>query len=188
MSSISPQTFQYKNGDQVVIRSACLDDAPALIKHAETVLTEPNFAVTQADEFDFVEEQEREWIKRHLDSLGSIVLVAEVDGNIVGMLGFECGQRRRLAHRGTLAMSLLKEFRGRGIGSALMQALIEWGENNPNMEKLTLAVLATNKPAIALYGKFGFVEEGRRPREVKLGPRQYVDDILMYRFVDQSGQ
>ena len=67
MSSVCPQTFQCKNGDQVVIRSACVDNAPALVKHAKTVLTEPDFAVTEADEFAFTEEQEREWIKRHLD-------------------------------------------------------------------------------------------------------------------------
>jgi RimJ/RimL family protein N-acetyltransferase len=46
-----------------------------------------------------------------------------------------------------------------------------------------LAVFATNARAIGLYRKLGFVEEGRRPREVKFGADQYVDDILMYRFV-----
>jgi ribosomal protein S18 acetylase RimI-like enzyme len=37
--------------------------------------------------------------------------------------------------------------------------------------------------AMGLYRKLGFVEEGRRPRELKLGPEHYIDEILMYRFV-----
>ena len=57
-----------------------------------------------------------------------------------------------------------------------------WAEAHPVIEKLCLAVFATNEPAIGLYRKLGFVEEGRRPREVKLAPNQYVDDICMYRF------
>jgi len=63
-----------------------------------------------------------------------------------------------------------------------MNAFIEWAEAS-SVEKVCLSVFATNARAIALYQKFGFVEEGRRPNEVKLGPGEYVDDVLMYRFV-----
>ena len=38
-------------------------------------------------------------------------------------------------------------------------------------------------PAIALYRKNGFVEEGRRIQEVKMADGRYVDDILMYKLV-----
>ena len=65
----------------------------------------------------------------------------------------------------------------------MLQILIDWGKSNPTIEKLSLSVLATNCRAIKLYRRFGFVEEGRRINEVKLGPGQYVDDVLMYRFV-----
>ena len=78
------------------------------------------------------------------------------------------------------------EFRGEGIGSALLQFLIDWGESNPTIDKLALSVFVTNTRAIALYRRFGFVEEGRRIKEVKLGSSEYVDDILMYRLVDES--
>jgi RimJ/RimL family protein N-acetyltransferase len=64
-----------------------------------------------------------------------------------------------------------------------MQTLIEWAEAHPGIEKLTLGVFATNTRAIALYRKLGFAEEGRQPREVKFGPDDYVDLLLMYRFV-----
>jgi len=152
--------------------------------HLKSVLIERQFTITEPGEFDLTEDQEREWIKKHLDSPTSVVLVAEVEGRIVGLLDCECGHRRRLAHRAKLGLTVKKEHRGRGVGSALMQALVDWAEGHATITKLGLAVLATNTAAIGLYRKYGFVEEGRRPREVKIGPDQYVDDILMYRFVD----
>jgi RimJ/RimL family protein N-acetyltransferase len=66
---------------------------------------------------------------------------------------------------------------------ALLQCFIEWGEANPLIEKVGLGVFASNEAAIQLYRKFGFVEEGRQPKEVKMGPNEYEDVILMYRFV-----
>jgi len=98
-------------------------------------------------------------------------------------LSFENGPHRRIAHRGTCGFSVAKQWRGKGIGTTLLQTLIEWAGANPLIEKVGLAVFANNEQAIRLYRKLGFVEEGRRPREMKLGPGQYVDDIMMYRFV-----
>jgi RimJ/RimL family protein N-acetyltransferase len=73
--------------------------------------------------------------------------------------------------------------RGRGVGTALLQCFIEWAEANPLTEKVGLGVFARNETAIRLYRKFGFLEEGRQPKEVKMRPNEYEDVILMYRFV-----
>jgi len=42
-----------------------------------------------------------------------------------------------------------------------------------------LHVRSSNKGAIALYEKLGFVVEGIRVRMIKLGPDQYLDNIAM---------
>ena len=63
-----------------------------------------------------------------------------------------------------------------GVGSALLQALLDWAEDNPHIEKVSLAVFSNNRLGSALYDKFGFLEEGRRVREIKLNDDQYVDE------------
>ena len=54
---------------------------------------------------------------------------------------------------------------------------------NPVLEKIYLKVHATNGRAISLYQKLGFREEGRLVRDLKLGPNEYVDTVVMSLFV-----
>ena len=58
-------------------------------------------------------------------------------------------------------MAVAREWRGRGVGSALLAAAIERARAD-GVHKLSLEVFPHNEAGIALYRKFGFVEEGRR--------------------------
>ena len=69
------------------------------------------------------------------------------------------------------------------MGSALIRELIEWAENNTELEKICLSAFSTNDRAIHLYKKMGFIEEGRREKQYKTAPGEYVDEVLMARFV-----
>ena len=48
---------------------------------------------------------------------------------------------------------------------------------------MCLEVFATNEKAIRMYKDFGFTEEGRRQRDIKVGAVSYVDTLAMSRFV-----
>lgn len=183
MGVVSPHSFELKQGGTFLVRSATPDDAATLIDHGRAVLAEGLFGVSDVDEFTFTLDQERKWIQEHNECPGDLVLVAEISGSVVGLLFFESGPRKRQAHRGSLHMSVEKTWRGKGVGEGLLKTLMEWAKENPLIEKVGLSVLSPNTRAIGLYKKLGFIEEGRRPREIKMGPGEYVDEILMFRFV-----
>lgn len=67
---------------------------------------------------------------------------------------------------GELGMCVSREWRGRGVGTKLLEAAIEWA-GREGLHKLTLSVFPHNEAAIALYRKFGFVEEGRHPKQIR---------------------
>ncbi len=69
------------------------------------------------------------------------------------------------------------EWRGRGVGTALMAEAIRWARE-AGVEKLSLSVYPDNDAARALYAKFGFEDEGRLSGHSKktIG---YRDEILM---------
>jgi len=183
MSQVTASKIKLRDGRVATIRTAVPDDAVALLAHVRAVFTESEFNISTPGEFTMTEEQERAWVQGNIDRPGHVALIAEVDGAVVGFLNFAVAGRLRLAHHGALGISVRKEYWGQGVGRALMETLLAWAAAEPGVEKVCLAVVAANERAVALYRKLGFVEEGRRVKEVKFGPGRYEDDLLMYRFV-----
>jgi RimJ/RimL family protein N-acetyltransferase len=193
MASITPRSVALKGAraGSVLIRAAVPDDAPALLALTRHIVDDvPDLGVTDPDEVDADEARRRERLQDFLDDPSKLFLVAEhapaAGGprQIVGDLSFTPNhKKRRMAHVGSFGIAIARDWRGKGIGRALIKTLLAWAADHPVIEKVTLGVFATNERAIALYRSLGFVEEGHRPREFKIGPDRYVDDVRMYRFV-----
>jgi len=185
MGSIEARETVLKGGARCFVRPAEIRDAGALLALTRAVLEEPGSRsmVTTAQEFDLTLAKEQAWIEEHREKGGWLVLVAEVDVQVVGLIDFKTGPRRRLAHRGALGMLVAASWRGQGVGDTLLASLLDWATAHPRIEKVGLSVIDGNEPALGLYRKYGFVEEGRRPREIRYGADRYADDILMYRLV-----
>jgi L-phenylalanine/L-methionine N-acetyltransferase len=113
---------------------------------------------------------------------GSIVLCAEVDGRIVGQSALMTAQARR-AHCGSVGFMVHDAFQGRGVGSALMAAIVDYADKSLGLRRLELEVYTDNAAAIALYRKFGFVEEGcSRGGAIRDGV--LADTLHMARYAD----
>ena len=101
-------------------------------------------------------------------------LVAVADGEIVGSLHIQPSRHGF----GEFGMAVAREWRGRGVGSALLAAAIEWAREH-GLHKLSLGVFAHNAAAIALYRKFGFVEEGRHVKQYRRSSDELWDSVDM---------
>jgi ribosomal protein S18 acetylase RimI-like enzyme len=75
-------------------------------------------------------------------------------------------------------MAVAREWRGRGVGSALLAAAIEWARER-GLHKLSLSVFPHNTAGIALYRKFGFVEEGRHVKQYRRSSGELWDSVDM---------
>ena len=100
--------------------------------------------------------------------------VAVAGGEIVGSLHLDASRHGF----GEIGMAVAREWRGRGVGSALLAAAIEWARER-GLHKLSLGVFAHNAAAIALYRKFGFVEEGRRIKHYRRASGELWDALEM---------
>jgi RimJ/RimL family protein N-acetyltransferase len=188
MAVIDSHKIRVKTGEALIIRSARPQDARAILRHARIILREDLYNVTTLSEARWTIGQERKWIREHNRQPGQIVLAAEAGGRIVGMLSGESGTRRRQRHVCNIHLSVHPKFRRTGIATALIRAAIGWAKENPVIEKLTLEVFRTNRPAIRLYGKMGFKREGLRAKAIKTGDGKYIDDILMAKFVKNQSK
>ena len=107
-------------------------------------------------------------------------LVAELDGRVVGQLGLHLAQAPRRRHAGNIGMAVHDDFQGRGVGSALLSAMIDLADNWLNLHRIELEVYADNAHGIHLYEKFGFVTEGIF-RDFAFREGAYVDACAMAR-------
>ena len=112
-------------------------------------------------------------------------LVAEIDGRVVGQLGLHLQATPRRRHVASFGMAVHDDFQGRGVGSALMVAMIDLADNWLNLRRIELAVYADNAPAIHLYEKFGFTIEGTQ-RHFAFRDGAYVDAYSMARVRDEA--
>jgi len=101
-------------------------------------------------------------------------LVAVAGAEIIGSLVLEPSRHGF----GEIGMAVAREWRGRGVGSALLAAAIEWARDR-GLHKLSLGVFAHNTAAIELYRKFGFVEEGRRIKQYRRASGELWDAVEM---------
>ena len=103
---------------------------------------------------------------------GTLIAVAE--GDLVGQIHIDPSWMRF----GDIGMMVAADWRGRGVGTALVAAAIDWALAH-GLHKLALGVFPHNQAAIVLYRKFGFVEEGRLRRHVRRADGQLWDLIEM---------
>ncbi len=183
MAVIEARTCMARDGAAFTVRSPCAEDAAAMLALAHDVFATCDYTKTTREEFTITVEQERALIDEAAASPDSLWLVAEMNAALVGSLQFRPAARRRVAHHGSFGMGLASTHRGRGIGGPLLEALLDWAAAHPRLEKVTLGVFPDNAPAVALYRRLGFVEEGRTPRYFKLGPGRYSDDSVMAIYV-----
>ncbi|MFJ7685286.1 GNAT family N-acetyltransferase [Peribacillus butanolivorans] len=172
-----------KNDFQVSLRTGNLDDAEALLEIQREVVSENEFMISVLEELEETTEQQRSWIQKISENERETIIVAEIKGKVIGLIVFRSKNTKRLAHTGYFTTMIKKDYRDMGIGKLLIKELLNWAEQNPLIEKVSLGVLSTNQRAIALYKSVGFVEEGRKIKEVKFSEDLYVDDILMYKLV-----
>jgi RimJ/RimL family protein N-acetyltransferase len=107
--------------------------------------------------------------------------VAEADGTIVGHLTIE-----KMGYGvAELGMLVGESWRGRGVGSALLEAAIAWARG-AGAHKVGLQRWPHNERAAALYEKYGFVEEGRLVRHYRRKNGELWDAVIMGLVLDHD--
>ena len=128
---------------------------------------------------------EEAWRARLTDSCApgkpDLGLVAEIDGEIVGSAGMHpVGPSPRRRHAMVMGISVAKAAQGKGVGTALMQALCDYADRWAGILRIELSVFPDNARAIALYTKFGFELEGTH-RAYAMRNGKYADVLTMAR-------
>jgi putative acetyltransferase len=106
--------------------------------------------------------------------------VAEVTGKVAGLGGLTVGEGR-VRHSGYVFLLVGADYQGQGIGSRLLQALLDLADNWLLLRRVELTVVAENERAKKLYERFDFQVEGLRKLSV-ISQGEIKDEWLMARY------
>ena len=149
-----------RDGRCVELRSALPEDAAAVLAQRRQVAAETDFLVRYPDEIDRAEDDERSFLAAKDRDPQEVLLAVFCDGRIVAVAGLtRVGSQAKLRHRGSVGISVCREFWHVGLGTLLMEELLGL--------------------AIALYRRFGFREWGTLPRAFRLRDGSYHDEVQM---------
>jgi RimJ/RimL family protein N-acetyltransferase len=164
--------------DWLIVRPALPADADALVDLGHAVAGENDLWLT----YDRSRGDERRNVRSVRRDPNVAVFVAEAPDGVVGRLSIARDRGPHSSHVAELGLMVAANARRRGVGTALMEEAVKWARGS-GITKLELTVFPHNEPAIALYRKLGFREEGLLRRRYFIQDR-YVDAMLMARDLD----
>ena len=112
---------------------------------------------------------------------GNVVFGAFRESRIIGVAGISFEKRERTKHKATLfGMYVPTEFRHRGVGRALVLAVLDYARQRRGVMVVQLTVTDGNAGAQALYEQCGFIPFGLEPLAVAVGAA-FVSKVHMWR-------
>ena len=128
--------------------------------------------------YEISAEEEEKIIKGFNESDNTLMLVVEMDGRLIANGTITRLNKKKMCHRGNVAVSVLKEFWNLGIGKKLLICLEdyakEWG-----LSQLELDYFSGNERGKILYEKIGFIKVGETPNAFILEDGTRYNNIKM---------
>lgn len=174
--------IQLKGRKQALLRSPQKEDAQEMLEYLKACSLETHFLLREPEECTMTEEEEKFYLESVNVSNTQVMIACVVDGKIVGNCGLHFNQLRKTRHRATLGIGLLKEYWNQGIGTALMEALIEFAKEK-GIFQFELEVMEDNYRAKALYEKLGFQTVAKKPNAICLKDGNLLKEEFMIKIL-----
>ena len=168
--------FNAKDGRNVILRTPRWEDLDDLLELINS-LVEEQAEIYITDKL--TREKEAEWllkVLRRLERDEQFLLVAEVDKKVIASSDFQIqgGTEERI---GALGIVIRNGYRNLGIGTEIMKTILEQAAFF-GLRTVTVNTFATNKRAIHVYEKVGFVQSGIIPKK-HLRQGVFIDEVIM---------
>lgn len=168
-----------KNGTECLLRSPGPDDAEGFLEHLKRTTSESDHMLRYPEEITLTAYEEAEFLAKYPGDPKSMMIAAEADGKIIASAGLSCVMNvLKCRHRATFGMAVQKDYWNLGVGSVLLDGLIE-AAKSAGYEHLELEVSSQNEAAVRLYQRFGFEICGTRDKFFKFKDGSFSSGYVM---------
>ncbi len=161
---------------ELLIREAEPGDAAELVTFLNRVSLETDFTSLDRDGILMTDTEMESFLDKQAHSENQITLLALLNDEIAGLVN--------VRHIGDLFIVIGKKYWNNGLGSLLLEEVIEWAQASGILRRLQLTVQTRNQAAVHLYQKHGFVIEGKQERGAYIEEGEFIDVYLMGRLID----
>ena len=169
---------------ELLIREAEVEDAAELVSFLNRVSVETDFTSLDRDGILMTDTEMELFLDKQAHSENQITLLALLNDEIAGIVNITADQRKRVRHIGDLFIVIGKKYWNNGLGSLLLEEVVEWAQASGILRRLQLTVQTRNQAAVHLYQKNGFVIEGRQDRGAYIEDGKFIDVYRMGRLID----
>ena len=169
---------------ELLIREAEVEDAAELVSFLNRVSVETDFTSLDRNGILMTDTEMELFLDKQAHSENQITLLALLNDEIAGLVNITADQRKRVRHIGDLFIVIGKKYWNNGLGSLLLEEVVDWAQASGILRRLQLTVQTRNQAAVHLYQKNGFVIEGRQERGAYIAEGKFIDVYLMGRLID----
>lgn len=174
--------FQTKDGRPALLRNPREEDIPGALDYLIRSAEETEYLLRYPEESgNYTYADEQALFEKWNASANEVMLMCLVDGKVVGTCHLLFKDKIKTRHRAVIAIGLLKEYWNLGLGTRMMQAMIDLAEAREGILQMELEVIEGNTRAIRLYEKVGFRIAGIHPRAIRLRDGTLLNEFLMIR-------
>ncbi|WP_100371923.1 GNAT family N-acetyltransferase [Bacillus sp. FJAT-45037] len=159
------------------IRQVIHKDAEKLEKLIKQVESESDFMLMNPGERKTTVEQFKKQMDHFDKQENAVIFGAELDAQLIGYLMAIGGSVERTKHSAFIVVGILKEYRGKGIGTKLFERLDDWARE-VGLVRLELTVVTKNEAGLSLYTKSGFEIEGLKRRSLSIDGLFYDEHYM----------
>ncbi|WP_159090910.1 GNAT family N-acetyltransferase [Aquimarina aquimarini] len=171
--------YKTKLNYSILIREAVAQDAEQLLALKLEYISLSNTIPLFDYEYANTTEEETEHIQNFHKHPNSLLLVAEYNGELIGNIDLTASWRKKMQHTAMIGMGIHTKWHNQGIGTLLIQNVLEWSKEKSSLSVIWLEVYASNLTGIALYKKMGFKINGSIPKFF-LEAGKYIDKTCMH--------
>ena len=180
---LQPKQIKLKDGRVAVLRTPEVEDADALLAFITKACGETDFLARYPEEWaGMPPEREQAWINGLRNSKNDLAIVCLVDGKLAGNCEIDFKSGIKMGHRASVAIAILQEYWGLGIGSTMFEQMIATARQRGTM-LIELEFVEGNDRACALYEKFGFEIIGKKPNAIRKRDGTLLAEYMMQKYL-----
>ncbi|MBD3229967.1 MAG: GNAT family N-acetyltransferase [Candidatus Lokiarchaeota archaeon] len=173
---------ELKNGKELIIRRGLRKDIDSVWEIFNIIIKERKFLPVFTPVKSEFEKQS--WYLRMREQQ-NMLLVAVVEGRVVGQLTIEHIDWDASSHVGELGIIILPQYRNMGIGTKLIQRAIDIVKEKNLFKKICLSCFHNNYMALNVYKNLEFEEVGRKKKQFFIDGK-WLDEIILERIIDET--